>query len=487
MIDTFENEQAVDSRGLRDFLMVLFKYKVLILGIFLVTAGFVTLSAYLMPVDYVARSSILVKIGREYMNNPEVGENRNMLAVNLADMVNAEVQILTNRSLAERVVTKIGVEKLYPGLDSGSIVSAREKAVDRFLKNLQVEAIRNSSVIQVSFHHGDPRTAIAAVNALVEFYKEKHLEVFSTPRSLFLDQQLATYSRQLKDAESNFENFKQKSGVFALEEQRSLLLQQRANLDGALKDAQNRVDELARRSTTLARQQQQVISDRSLSSPMEQDRVLVEAQAKLLALQLDEQELLKKFKPASRMVTDIRKEIELVQKYLKQQKDEIDRASNAGNVVVQQVRLDLLKTDAELNAQRARVATLRGQLGQVGGKIVAIDGHARKFQDLKREAALSEKNYQIYLDKAEEARLSEDMNQQKLVNLSVIQPASVPSGTGLSKRLLIVLFGYLAGAALGIGSAFLREKLSQGVATPERAEKYLGLPVLASIAYIEPR
>lgn len=489
MSDTFAVEQSEGSGGLRRGLTVLFKYKTMILTVIAVTAGLVTVAALILPADYVAKSSILVKIGREYMNNPEVGESKNQLAVNLADMVNAEIQILTNRELADRVVKTLRVEKLYPALagPNGVDRASQDKAVDRFQRNLQVEGIRNSSVIQVSFHHSNPRVAVAAVELLVELYKEKHLQVFSTPRSLFLDQQLTAYTQQLKASEDKLEAFKQRTRVFALEEQRTLLLQQRMNLDSSLKDAQNRVDELGKKLATLTHQNKLVIADRSLNSQGEPDRVLADVKTRLITLQLEEQQLLKKYTVTSRMVTDIRKEIELVQKQIRALEDEQKGRLSAGNIVAQQVRLELIKTEAELNSQKARVATLRGQLGQVDREVVAIDQHAKEFQNLRREVATTEKNYQAYLGKAEEARLSEDMNQQKLVNLSVIQPAAVPAEPASKKKLLIILFGSIGGIVLGVGSAFLLEKLSQGIATPERAEKLLGLPVLASISFSESR
>jgi len=40
-----------------------------------------------------------------------------------------------------------------------------------------VEGIKKSNVIQVSFQHEDPRDAAEAVNLLVDFLTEKHLQV----------------------------------------------------------------------------------------------------------------------------------------------------------------------------------------------------------------------------------------------------------------------------------------------------------------------
>jgi len=68
-----------------------------------------------------------------------------------------------------------------------------DHAILGFGKKLNVESVRKSNVIQVSFLHKDPQIAAKAVNLLVELYKEKHLQVFSNPQSSFLEKQLAEY------------------------------------------------------------------------------------------------------------------------------------------------------------------------------------------------------------------------------------------------------------------------------------------------------
>ena len=478
-----EQDQETRSSGLREIVTVLFKYKVAILAVFIATTLIVAVVAMMMPTTYDAKSSILVKKGREYLNRPEVGDTNDAMSVNMADIINAEIQMLKSRDLAEKVVKTLQVSTLYPDLAQKN--GALEKAVDIFQKNLLVESVKNSSVIQVSFQHTDPKTAANAVNTLVELLKEKHLQVFSEPRSSFLEQQLATYEQQLKESEKNFEGYKQKNRVFSLEEQRTLLLQQRMSLDSTLKDAQDRVAELGNKLATLTRQNRLVVNDKSLSSDNESGGAVAEAKSKLLALQLEEQQLLKKYNENSRMVVNARKEIDVVKSFLRNQEGDSELKAKSGNPVVQQVRMELMKTEADLNSQRARVAAVSGQLAQIESKVQSLDRSAQQFQSLKRELATTEKNYQTYLNKAEEARLSEDMNRQKLANLSVLQPATPPSEPFSRKKLKIVILGVLAGGVVAVGGAFLFENLLQTVSDPAIAEKRLGLPVLASLPYRE--
>jgi hypothetical protein len=66
-----------------------------------------------------------------------------------------------------------------------------QAAVLAFGKNLTVEGVGKSNVIEVAFRHKDPRVAARAVNLLVDDYKEKHLQLASDPKSSLPGTQLA--------------------------------------------------------------------------------------------------------------------------------------------------------------------------------------------------------------------------------------------------------------------------------------------------------
>jgi uncharacterized protein involved in exopolysaccharide biosynthesis len=71
------------------------------------------------------------------------------------------------------------VDVLYPSLaiDPPRMLTPLEAAIHTFEKNLSVEGIKKSTVIEISFQHKDPRRAAKAVNLLVDLLKEKHLQV----------------------------------------------------------------------------------------------------------------------------------------------------------------------------------------------------------------------------------------------------------------------------------------------------------------------
>ena len=93
--------------------------------------------------------------------------------------------------------------------------------------------MRRSTVLQVAFRHPDPELSARALQALVERFERKHVNVFSEGTLAFLEDQLRTYAERLKRSDERLEEFRQEHGVFEYDEQMSLLLRERAELEAA--------------------------------------------------------------------------------------------------------------------------------------------------------------------------------------------------------------------------------------------------------------
>jgi uncharacterized protein involved in exopolysaccharide biosynthesis len=369
-----------EDSGLRDFLTILFKHKSKIATIFLATVGAVTIGSFLLTPTYEARSSLMVKFGGEYVNRSEAVDARSFpWSLHQEEMVNSEIQILTSRELIEKVLTALKVGTVYPDLVESppSGMTPLQAAILAFEKKLTVEGVKKSNVIEVAFRHKNPQLAARVVNLLVDGYKEKRLQVFSDPPSSFLEKQLAYYERQLKESEDKLESFKQRYRVFSLDEQRSLLLRQRVELDTSLKNLQNQNDEL----------------------------------------------------------------------------------------------------------QIARAATLKKQLGRLDREIRTLDLREGELQPLKRDLSTNEKHYRTYLERLEEARISENLNRRRLANISVIQAAAVPARPIQPNKAFNILLGLLLGAVSGLGFAFFSEYAAESYSTPEQTKKDLGLPILTTVSF----
>jgi uncharacterized protein involved in exopolysaccharide biosynthesis len=454
--------------NVREFLITIFKHRYRILAIFLFIVISVTVISFAMSPVYEARSSLMVKFGREYVYNPAIGDTRvstSFQSFPKEEAIRSEMQILTSDDLIKKVIESLGLEHIYPDLlkkDSAKIAPL-EAAIIRFSKFFSVENIKKSNVIEISFQHEDPEIAAGAVNRLVELFKEKHLQVLSSPKSSFLEKQLVIYREKLKASEDNLENFKQKYKIFSIDEQISLLLKQRMDLDTSLKTAQNRIHELEQALTYPSTDVPIVFKNAPYYTETERYKVIDDAKARLLSLQLKEQELLGKYKEGSRMIVNVRKEIDLVRTFLVEQEENLAKA--------------------EMNALQAKSSTINDQMKQLDGEIEKLNFRVKQYQNLQRELDTHERNYTAYVNKLEEARISEDMDRQKMANIGVIQEAIRPPEPVKPNRVLNIALGILLGTIAAVGYAFFSEYNSQCFTTPESIERRLDIPVLATIPY----
>jgi uncharacterized protein involved in exopolysaccharide biosynthesis len=101
-------------------------------------------------------------------------------------------------------------------------------------------------------------------------------------------------------------------------------------------------------------------------------------------------------------------------------------------------------------------------------------------QDLLRMAKVAEENYLLYLRKQEEARISEALDREHIVNVAIAQPANtplVPTQTNMPLR--FGLAAVLAGL-LSLGTALGADYASRAFHRPTDIEGVLGVPTLAA-------
>jgi len=417
--------------------------------VFLIVTSAATVGALSTPVTYKAESSLLVRMGREYVYRPEVGRTESARTPSLSEIVNSEVEILASRDLAELVVGELGVERLYPELEGPGpdAYLGREKAVLRFREATTVRPVLESSVIKVSYEHEVPQLAADAVNLLVERFKDKHVEVFGEERSSGLEEQFAARRTELAQAEEALADFKRKSGLIDLGKQLDAFIGQRLRLEDELRTCEPAAvalhAEIANghaEPASAPRLELHTLADAapprlagfepdSGAAPAAEPMV-DKAMQRLLELQLEESELLRDYTPESRKVQSVRAEEQWIQGFLSEAKDR-ERASD-----------------------EARRQGLTAELADLDRRITDLYEQEKTLRQLERQLTAAESAEQLVRERVEEARISHELDREKRINVRVIEKAAAPvSPSGLSRSLKIALgvfVGMLAGAAIAV-------------------------------------
>jgi uncharacterized protein involved in exopolysaccharide biosynthesis len=484
-------EQANQPYNLRDFLTVLFKNQQKILIVFFATVITVTIGTYMTSPTYQAKTSLMIKMGRENIYRPEVGNSNRVFSSNPEKTLNTEIKILTSPGLMKKLIEEIGLENIYPGMATNSKGNGNplESGAKKFSSNISVGIAKNSDVIDIAFQHKDPKIAANALNLLVKLFQEKHIQVFRSSLSSLFDKRLKNYEIKMKESERKFEDFKQKHKIFSRDEQASFLLKQRTNLDISIREAQSRIGGIKQKIYSLKRQIRSIPKKEylPLNTGANHYRIIDQSKAKLLGLKQKESELSRKYKsfPASdQLLSGVRNEIRLVENFLTRQENKLRENLPSGkNILYQEIKMELIKARAELKSLGAKETQIKRQRIQLDEDLVVLDQKGQDFKMLLRELTTNEKNYEIYVRKLEEANISKEMDELKMDNISIIQEATVPTNPIKPQKRLNILMSIFLGALSGIGLAFLSEYFGQTFSTPDEIRNRLGLPVIGTVSY----
>ncbi|MDH3712835.1 MAG: Wzz/FepE/Etk N-terminal domain-containing protein [Gammaproteobacteria bacterium] len=494
-----------------ELLSIAFKYKLTILAIALFSACVAYFVTSALPKVYQSHSVILVKPGREHVYSPEVGDRTTDLSRFRSDeIINTEAQILNSRDLKEELVDKFGVEQMYPSLfdkrpkspswleqlkaylptlnstDSetsslDSVQSPYEKSLQRLEDDLTIATVKDSNVIHIYLRNERPRVAADALGTLLDFFIDKHVEIYGDSRLPRMEQTLQEFETELNDAEAALANYQQRYKVFELEEEIRLRLAQRTVLDTDLNTTNKRIKEVGEQVAALSREIAQIPEKVSLYEDTD-NRHLQTARNRLLELQLKEQELLSKYSEESRRVAAVRREMESAQKFLRQaDEDAVPRVRTGINNVYTQMELQIRRLRAELSALKANRDENELQLEQIKGSLPTLLVRQRELRGLERELAAKERIYDTYVKRLDEARVAASMDRERVTSVRIVQQPSVPTRSlGLRPLHKVALAGVL-GLLAGLGIMFVIEYRRGVFMTAESVQWQLKLPVLASV------
>ncbi|MDR3553968.1 MAG: hypothetical protein P4L55_04380 [Syntrophobacteraceae bacterium] len=476
------------ANNLRDYLSIFFKHQGRIIVLFAVFGllGCGLALAYdelIYTPRFVAKSSILVKIGWEnYYPDPSLGK-RDATAVDHSQMIGAEISILQSRDLKEKVITALTPEAIFPGLATwkSAKLSKEEAALLLLDKYLKVEPAKKGDVIEVTFEGTKPESGAAVVNQLVSAYIDKRSEIYKDPRSaLFLQNKVDYYREKLGESLNKLKTFSERSKIIDFDQQRKMLLEQRSNQGVALNNTANEIKEVEQTIVELEKQLRTI--PRSEVTAAASDRA-GDARSKLLTLKLQEQALTAKYKGDNPLIGAVRGQIATVENYIKKNTSENPDIAPA-DPVYQEIQKHLLDKKATLSALNVKLTGTQGQLVQMNQELQYFEAKENQYRLLAAAVSSNRRMFDDYRRKLEEANVYNELGRDKMTSVSVIEPASAPLSPVNPPMPLLLLLGAAIVFALvaSLGIAYLLEMNKQVISTAMEAEKRLDLPVLIAIA-----
>jgi polysaccharide biosynthesis transport protein len=479
----------------RNLVEVIFRRRRTISYTFAAVIGGAILAVLLLPSKYEAQTKLLLH--RERVDPPLTAQQTGVMqqaAPSLTEEdINSEVGLLRSQDLLEKVVIATGLDqRVKPSLLSRLLsrepltpAERRATAAEKLATDLRIEPEKKSYLIDVSYASPDAQLSAQVLNTLGNYLLDKHAEVRRTPGTAqFFDDETQQYKQKLDQAQQRLAAFNQKEGLVTEQTEKDASVPRMAEFEFNLRQTQAaipRAEENVRNLEAQLRTTQPRITTELRNS----DNAVLMQQLKssLVNLELQHTDLLQKYAPDDRQVKEVEEQIGQVKTAIEtHQKAPLKEEVTNENPTYELLHQELVRARAELASLKALATSYSKVDTSYRGEAVERDQKQLEQQSLLRDLKTAEQSYLLYLNKREEARISDAFDRMRIVNVSIAEAATAPVFPNNPASLTLVLAAIL-GCLLSAGLVFVQEQIDGSLRSPEQVEAYLGVPVLAAMPH----
>lgn len=468
--------------GPADIATLLWRRRWGMLAVFLVVLGLGIAAALPMQKTYTASSSLVVRLGREYVYNPRVGDAGRGAAPANDEVIQSEMEILGSTEVKAAVLRDVGLPKLFPDLarrfEQARTPSAQQgvqgEALRRMDAALKVWAAPDTSVVRLSFQHKDPLVAATALNTLVDEYLRYRRSVLLARDVGPLAAQRRDFEVRLAAADKAYADFLAANGIGDFDNEKQSLAQLYGQLLGDSYSARAQLSETQGRLGATAAQVSASPSEISLYRDLDHS-----AADKLASLKVELQDLQGRYRPDAQPVRDKQAQVDAMAKLAAAEAGGTASVRRGANPVFQALQTERNTQAAQARSLAARSATLQAELDRVTARRQKLSEIEPQYQALLRDRDLLAANVKAFAAREQDSQAAQALAAQGGDDtVRVVQRAYTPT-KGSSGRVVVValaaLFGAFAAACLGLVSVVS----GRGFPSAASAERTLELPVLA--------
>ncbi len=479
-------EQKKDPH-LRDYWYVLRRHRWIVLTCFLVTVITVVTATFVQQSIYKATATIQIdRAAPKVLKFEEVSPSANK---ETDDYYQTQYKLLTSYSLAERVVKLlkldtnpefstsstqgpasptwawlgglVGAIRPQPSTEqeaSGEIAATESPVVQRFLKKLDIEPVKNTRLVKIAFLSASPDLSAQVANAMAENFIEQSIEqkIGATKYAGdFLAKQIQDVRIKLESSDELLQQFARQKQYLVLDEKQEQTTRQLSLITDALMKA--RSDRLAKEALYRQTQGQDF---QSIPSVLE-NNLIGDLKKEYFRLQAEYRKLSETFLPDYPRMVALKSNIDEVKGRLDSEMQKIVEGLRSSYEAASKSE-HLMQTSVDKQKQ----VTLK------------TNDDSIQYNILKREVDINRELYAGLLQRMKETAVSAGLDS---TNIQITDRAKVPLFPDRPKKLLNVTLGIILGLGLGIGLAFFADYLDNTVNKIEEVESTFALPILGAV------
>jgi uncharacterized protein involved in exopolysaccharide biosynthesis len=493
------NAKTPPGITLREFVEIGFRRKRTFALCFATVFIGAVVAAMVMPKRY--ESELKIMVHRERADPLVTAQQTAAMEQNLPSLteedINSEVAILRSQDLLEKLVVTCGlqnkthvsiVEEVLghflppnPAEDESTRIA---KAAARLENDLRIEPVKKSFVISIAYSASDPQLAARVLNTLGDLYLAKHAEVHrpSNETDVF-DREAEQYRKTMEEAETRLATFNRESGLVTSQSEKDSSVPKLAEFELDMRETQAAIPATAEHiralEALLAKTPPRITTQLHTS---DNGALMQQLKSSLVSLEQQKVDLTNKYAPTDRMVQEVETQISQVKAAIEaQEKAPLREEVTDQNPTYEFLHQELAKARSELASLQAKAQSAVRVDKDYRQTLVDRDQKLLQQEALLRDEKTAEANYLLYLNKREEAHISDTFDKNRILNVSIVQPATIPFVPTNPVPLTLVI-GWLFACFSSLSVVFVQDRLDPLVRTPQRLENYLGVPVFGQLS-----
>jgi succinoglycan biosynthesis transport protein ExoP len=443
--------EAKRESTVKDFLEVLFRRKWIVIGIVGVATAVVIIMTLKQPAVYESTAKVLIKRGEM-----QGVFDRNVRVLNWEEEIASQIEMVKSQTVASRAQAM--VSQFYPK----GYATDRKIVLDRINSGV----VSTSNVIWVTYTSGDPVFCEAAINAIVNAYREYYTNTRTPPEmDDFFSQEIDRLQEELEYWREHKEKVLRDGNIVDIEDQRRNLLERISNyeteLDDIVRQRKEKEAVIAQLDSLLGADLEDLAAVASdlTDSQLEVD-LMKDLRIKLQLLMMKESELGGRYTDKNMEIQRIRKQIE-----------------DMRQMVLSEIRTQIILNRSKLAIIVQREEMLRGLLAKL--EIDRSRYPAKEIELDRIDLAIDKlgKMYENVITQQMEAKISRASNPEWTV--TILNPAS-PAYRKKTRDYVRMALGPAFSLIIALGLAFFIDSLDHSIKNINEAEENLGISVLGS-------
>lgn len=462
---SFEEYDHSSGLDLKEYLRILFKYRVVVLSTVAASILVALLFAFLATPQYTTESKIRISTYEPILSATRI-EDMLQEKSKESNYLETQIQEMKSFSLADQILKETALKAYFDKKKSTGLFgffsskdseeadisdsslkdasySASIEEIRNYLNSIDIKPVRRTSLVSVSATAETPQIAALMANAHANTYINwvRSNRIEQQARGLtFLRSQADELRQKVADLEREAADYAEANAIVAVNKDENITAQRMSQLNKLLTDASaNRIE-----AENLFKEAESGLSNPSAGFD---DSSTQSMRTQLSQLQGEYDQLSQKFQPGYPRMQQLKAQINGLKDSIQSQRRQI-----------------VAGMKAKMMSAEAEEKKLKEELEQQKSQAFELSKRQVQYNVISREITTSRELLENVLKQIKETSLAVESNAS---NVSIVDKAVIPAFPSYPRKSLMLLVGIGAGLGAGLMLALLLNYLDNSVRTPE--------------------